>query len=242
MSKKPVNERNYTPHIVATALASILAWSVGDDIEEVSATAVTPRVEQYYSAPFQESTLEYEVREPIPIKFMDVPIEEGYNFDRIPIRERYQLFLEEDGCNIERKIARTEQHADLISSAAERYEVPYETLFSLVVVESGGDPNAVSYAGAEGLTQIMPRTRKWLGCGDVTDPAIGLDCGASYLRQLLNQFGDEDLALAAFNIGPGRLERRLEAAGTDDFWLVFPESEYVSEIRAVELFRKNSID
>ncbi len=76
-------------------------------------------------------------------------------------------------------------------------------LASLVIVESMGDPHAVSHKGAKGLTQLMPETARELGV-DPEDPRENLMGGAWYLRSLLERFnGDLILALAAYNAGPG---------------------------------------
>lgn len=79
---------------------------------------------------------------------------------------------------------------------------------SLVEQESAFNPMAVSRAGAKGLTQLMPATAKMLGVTDPLDPIQNLDGGAKYLSQMLKQFGgDEKLALAAYNAGPGAVKK-----------------------------------
>ena len=81
-------------------------------------------------------------------------------------------------------------------------------LKGLVQQESGFDPNARSGAGAVGLTQLMPGTAAALGVTDPTDPAQSLQGGARYLREQLDRFGgDERLALAAYNAGPGAVSK-----------------------------------
>ena len=74
--------------------------------------------------------------------------------------------------------------------------------------ESNFDPTAGSPAGARGLTQLMPGTAAGLGVTDVTDPAQALEGGAKYLKQQLDAFGgDVTKALAAYNAGPGAVQR-----------------------------------
>lgn len=95
-----------------------------------------------------------------------------------------------------------------IQAAAQKHGVDPALLTALVRQESNFNPNARSHAGATGLTQLMPGTAASLGVTDSTDPVQALDGGAKYLRQQLDAFnGDERLALAAYNAGPGAVQR-----------------------------------
>lgn len=95
-----------------------------------------------------------------------------------------------------------------IDAAAAKHGIDPALLRALVRQESGFDPAARSPAGASGLTQLMPGTAASLGVTDPTDPVQALDGGARYLRQQLDRFGgDERLALAAYNAGPGAVSR-----------------------------------
>lgn len=94
-----------------------------------------------------------------------------------------------------------------IDAAASRHGIDPALLRALVRQESGFDPAARSSAGATGLTQLMPGTAAELGV-DPTDPEQALAGGARYLRMQLDRFGgDERLALAAYNAGPGAVAR-----------------------------------
>jgi soluble lytic murein transglycosylase-like protein len=95
-----------------------------------------------------------------------------------------------------------------INAAATSNGIDPALLKGLVQQESGFDPNARSGAGAVGLTQLMPGTAAALGVTDPTDPAQSLQGGARYLREQLDRFGgDERLALAAYNAGPGAVSK-----------------------------------
>jgi soluble lytic murein transglycosylase-like protein len=95
-----------------------------------------------------------------------------------------------------------------IDAAAASNGIDPALLKGLVSQESGFDPNARSGAGALGLTQLMPGTAAGLGVTNPLDPAQSLQGGAKYLRQQLDRFGgDEKLALAAYNAGPGAVAR-----------------------------------
>lgn len=93
----------------------------------------------------------------------------------------------------------------LIRDAASEAGVPVEILSAVVERESGGDPGAVSPAGAIGLAQLMPETARELGV-DPYDPQQNLIGGARYLRQQYERFGNWPLALAAYNAGPGAVQ------------------------------------
>ena len=89
---------------------------------------------------------------------------------------------------------------------------------AVIEVESAGRPQAVSHVGALGLMQILPETGRelaqkhgvpWSGPQTLFDPAINVKLGAAYLRELTNRYGDVSIALAAYNWGPGVIDRRL---------------------------------
>ncbi len=97
-------------------------------------------------------------------------------------------------------------YAALFQQAQQRYGVPASLLAAVAEQESGFDPGAVSSAGAQGLMQLMPSTAATLGV-DPTDPSQAVDGAARLLRDLIGEFGRTDLALAAYNAGPGAVHR-----------------------------------
>jgi hypothetical protein len=101
------------------------------------------------------------------------------------------------------RVSTSTPYADLFSAASRKYGVPASLLSAVARAESGYDPNAVSPAGAQGLMQLMPGTAKSLGVNNAFDPAQAIDGAAKMLRVLTQRFGRTDLALAAYNAGPG---------------------------------------
>lgn len=99
------------------------------------------------------------------------------------------------------------QYDQLLADASAKYKLPNWLLPAVAHQESGGNATATSPVGAQGVLQLMPATAKGLGVTDPYDPAQNIDAGAHYLRQQLDKFGTVPLALAAYNAGPGNVEK-----------------------------------
>lgn len=106
-----------------------------------------------------------------------------------------------------------------IEDASSEFDLSPWLIASLIRVESGGNPGAVSRVGAIGLTQIMPRTGAEIAArleipnyttASLNDPAINVRMGCAYLRELLDRFGSEHAALAAYNWGPTHIAKRIK--------------------------------
>lgn len=99
------------------------------------------------------------------------------------------------------------QYAAKVAELSARYGLSPALIEALVWQESRWQAAAVSPKGARGLAQLMPGTARYLGV-DPNDPLANLEGGARYLREQLDRFGgDLEKALAAYNAGPGRVER-----------------------------------
>jgi soluble lytic murein transglycosylase-like protein len=104
---------------------------------------------------------------------------------------------------------------------------------AVIEVESAGYHLATSHVGAMGLMQLLPSTGKelagrlnieWKGDDTLFDPTINVRLGTAYLRQLADRYGNVNTALAAYNWGPGRIDRRLRRGAT-------VPSRYIEQVR-----------
>jgi hypothetical protein len=106
-----------------------------------------------------------------------------------------------------------------IAEAAQRFGLPKHWIGAVILVESAGDPDAVSSAGAMGLMQLMPGTwadlRQRHGLGpDPFDPRDNILAGTAYLREMYDRYGSATTMLAAYNAGPDRYDDYLRAGRT----------------------------
>ena len=100
-----------------------------------------------------------------------------------------------------------------LAKASVANDLPIDFFTRLIWQESHFDPNAQSYAGAQGIAQFMPGTARGRGLADPFDPHVALQASAQFLRALRSQFGNLGLAAAAYNAGPGRVQAWLNGRG-----------------------------
>lgn len=134
--------------------------------------------------------------------FTDSPQHSGFErilLDRKPLPKRHRVNI--------RTFPLLNSFDDEILQASARTGVQAELIKAVCVAESGMNPNAKSHAGAMGLMQLMPQTASGLGVDDPWDPIQNMDGGSRYLRKMLDRYGDVRRALAAYNAGPGNVDK-----------------------------------
>lgn len=124
------------------------------------------------------------------------------HFTNIPQGKDYEKIISE-------KRAHTKDNYDyIIESKSSKYNIEPAIIKAVITAESNWNPRAVSHKGAMGLMQLMPATAKDMEISNPFDPEDNIEGGTKYLRWLLNRFdGNLDLALAAYNAGPARVEQ-----------------------------------
>ncbi len=136
-------------------------------------------------------------------------------------------YLGKNKALISRMQAQKELYFPLFEQELDKYGLPLEIKY-LAIVESALNPKAKSSSGATGLWQFMYLTGKELGLevtsyiDDRQDPLKSTKAACEYFVKLYNMFGDWNLVLAAYNGGPGYLQRKIHEVGSYNFWELYP--------------------
>lgn len=145
------------------------------------------------------------------------------------VRAFIDMYVERKKSLVESMLGMSLYYMPIFEQALDKYGMPMELKY-MPIIESALNPTAVSRAGATGLWQFMLDTAKGMGLeinslvDQRRDPYLSSDAAARYLKQLYNSYGDWSLAIAAYNCGPGNVNKALRRAGggKKDFWEIYP--------------------
>lgn len=171
-------------------------------------------------------TVEFEDRDYID-RLQKLPTVIEMPFNPI-VRSFIKMYVERKKGLVESMLGLGLYYMPIFEEALDKYGLPLE-LRNLAVIESALNPNAVSKAGATGLWQFMTPTAQGEGLeinsliDERRDPYRSSDAAARYLKKLYNTYNDWSLAIAAYNCGPGNVNKALRRAGGGkrDFWEIY---------------------
>lgn len=119
---------------------------------------------------------------------------------------------------------------EAIDKACKKYNMDPNFIKAVIKQESSYNPSAVSSAGAMGLMQLMPETAKDLGVKDSFNVEQNVDGGTKMLKDLLNTFGDQRMALAAYNAGIGTMKKRGVDDTSDLYKMPSETKDYITKV------------
>ncbi len=202
--------------VVTTAVADTISLSLeksalGDTILTTFSSKTTNEQENIYKK---------------RLEFLDnkTPMDLSYNEKVQPFIDSY---LSKNKILISRMQALAQLYFPLFEQQLDKYELPLEFKY-LAIVESALNPKARSSSGATGLWQFMYLTGREYGLevssyvDERQDPFKSTQAACEYFVKLYDLFGDWNLVLAAYNGGPGYLQRKINTVGSYDFWQLYP--------------------
>lgn len=144
------------------------------------------------------------------------------------VRQYIDLYAVKKPGLVERVLGASLYYMPIFEDAVERHGIPNELKY-LPIIESALNPNAKSRAGAVGLWQFMPATASDWGLevnslvDERRDPYASSEAAARYLKSLYNTYNDWSLAIAAYNCGPGNVNKAIRRSGLPkkDFWTIY---------------------
>ena len=193
--------------------------------------ALTPDTAMIFDTLLMEKKISLNVEKPLNIfdkrlKVLDAnsPMDLAYNEKVHPFIENY---IGGNKALISRMLCIKSFYFPLFEQFLDKYNLPLEFKY-LAIVESALNPKAKSHSGATGLWQFMYLTGKQYGLNVTSymderqDPYKATEAACAYFEKLFDTFGDWNLVLAAYNGGPGYLQKKINQVGSNNFWVLHP--------------------
>jgi Soluble lytic murein transglycosylase and related regulatory proteins (some contain LysM/invasin domains) len=142
------------------------------------------------------------------------------------VRSIIEYYIDKSGAKVSVILGLSKYYFPILEEILDQYSAPVELKY-LVVIESALNPNAQSKVGAVGLWQFMYSTGRMYGLrvnsmvDDRKDPIKATVAAALYLKDLYKIYNDWSLALAAYNCGPGNVNKAIRRSGKNDFWGIY---------------------
>ena len=159
------------------------------------------------------------------LKAINTPIELTFND---LVKSHIQLYSQRRKEQVERMLGLADYYFPIFEEALDAKNLPFELKY-LPIIESALNPRALSRAGASGIWQFMQSTGKLYGLeinsyiDERRDPVKSTYAAVKYLSDLYDIYGDWHLAIAAYNCGPGNVNKAVRrAGGKQDFWEIYP--------------------
>jgi membrane-bound lytic murein transglycosylase D len=159
-------------------------------------------------------------------RLMDIEEVIDLSYNKV-VRNFIQMYTEKKRSQVEMMLGMSEYYFPIFEEILDKYDLPLELKY-LPIIESALNPKAMSKAGANGLWQFMYGTAKNMKL-EITsfvderrDPVKSSEAAAQYLKQLYDTYGDWHLAIAAYNCGPGNVNKAIRrSGGRTDYWEIY---------------------
>ena len=142
------------------------------------------------------------------------------------VKDVIKFYTEKRRSQVEMMLGLSAYYFPIFEEALDRYNMPLELKY-LPIIESALNPKAISRAGAHGLWQFMIGTARHTGLeissfiDERRDPVKSTDAAVKYLWQLYQTYNDWYLAIAAYNCGPGNVDRAIRRSGKQSYWEIY---------------------
>ncbi|MFN4145810.1 MAG: transglycosylase SLT domain-containing protein [Runella sp.] len=203
--------------LIGAMITSMAVYAQKNQVDSLISTEELPQTEVLADSTVPEALIRErlaKLQNQIPLRYHKVT------------HQFVEYFIYRKPSFVKRMLENMHLYFPLYEQTLQKYGMPSELKF-LSLIESGLNPRIISYAGAGGLWQFMPATGREYGMkqddyiDERFDPVKSTDAACRYLKRLYHAFGDWEMALAAYNVGPGNVKRAMRRSGSSSFWGIY---------------------